>query len=47
MKSQHRDALLVVTLFVEGKSNMVIKFVPFEKEQSSQIEILEELAISD
>jgi len=31
---------------VERKSNMVIKFVPFEKEQSSQIGILEELAIS-
>jgi len=31
---------------VERKSNMVIKFVPFENEQSSQIGILEELAIS-
>lgn len=30
---------------MERKSNMVIKFVPFENEQSSQIRILEELAI--
>jgi len=31
---------------VERKLNMVIKFVPFEKEESSQIGILKELAIS-
>jgi hypothetical protein len=31
---------------MERKSNMVIKFVPCENEQSSQIRILEELAIS-
>jgi len=31
---------------VERESNMVIKFVPFENEHSSQIGILEELAIS-
>jgi hypothetical protein len=31
---------------VERKSNVVIKFVPFEKEQSSQIGILKELAVS-
>ena len=31
---------------MERKSNMVIKFVPFENEQSLQIGILEELAIS-
>jgi hypothetical protein len=45
MKSQHRDARLVVC-GVERKSNMGIKFVPFQNEQSSQIGILEELAIS-
>jgi hypothetical protein len=31
---------------MERKSNMVTKFVPFKKEQSSQIGILEELIIS-
>lgn len=31
---------------MERKSNIVPKFVPFEIEQSSQIGILEELAIS-
>lgn len=45
MESQHRDARLVLCS-VERKSNMVIKFVPFQNEQSSQIGILEELAIS-
>ena len=31
---------------MERKANRVIKFVPFENEQSSQIGILEELTIS-
>jgi len=31
---------------VERKSNIVIKLVPFENKQSSQIGILEELAIN-
>jgi hypothetical protein len=37
---------LGVLCSVERKSNMVIKFVPFENEQSLQIGILKELAIS-
>jgi hypothetical protein len=45
MKSQHRDARLVLYC-VERKPNIIIKFVPFQNEQSSQIGILEELAIS-
>ena len=45
MKSQHREALLVLCS-EERKSNMVIIFVPFENEQSLQIGIFEELAIS-
>ena len=36
---------LGVLCSVERKSNMVIKLVPFENKQSSQIGILEELAI--
>ena len=45
MKSHHSDALLVLCS-VERKSNMVIKFVPFENEQSSQIGTFKELAVS-
>jgi hypothetical protein len=45
MKSQHREAQLVLCS-VERKSKMVIIFVPFENEQSSQVGIFKELAIS-
>jgi hypothetical protein len=38
--------ILGVLCRVERKSNMVIKFVPFEKEQFPQIGIFKELAIN-